>query len=84
MKLIDEISMVGLWQMEEEVQSEISSVEAVKLKLRKLKKQIKFRKSVLQQEYDDPSVFRFSKNKKQFPVSLLMANLVKLQHLTLS
>ena len=84
MELVNEISMVGLWQTEEEVQSEISSVKAVKQKLQKLKQQIKFRKFVLQQEYDDPSVFRFSKNKKQFPVSLLMANLVKLQHLTLS
>ena len=45
---------------------------------------IKFRKYVLQQEYDDPSVFRFSKkkNKKQFPVSVLMANLVKLVNAT--
>ena len=30
----------------------------------------------------DPSVFRFSKNKKQFPVSVLMANLVKLVNAT--
>ena len=74
-ELIDEISMVGLWQTEEEVQSEISSVKAVKQKLHRLKQQIKFRKFVL---HDDPSVFRFSKNKKQFPVSVLIANLVKL------
>ena len=39
--------------MEEEVHSEISSVKAVKQKLHKLKQQIKFRKFVLQQEYDD-------------------------------
>ena len=74
--------MVGLWQTEEEVHSEISSVKAVKQKLYRLKQQIKFRKLVLQQEYDDPSVFRFSKNKKQFPVSVLMANLVKLVNAT--
>ena len=82
MELVNEISMVGLWQTEEEVQSEISSVKAVKQKLQKLKQQIKFRKFVLQQEYDDPSVFRFSKNKKQFPVSVLMGNLVKLVNAT--
>ena len=47
-----------------------------------LKQQINFRKFVLQQEYDDPSVFRFSKNKKQFPVSVLLANLIKLVNVT--
>ena len=82
MELVIEISMVGLWQTEKEVQSEISSVKAVKQKLQKLKQQIKFRKFVLQQEYDDPSVFRFSKYKKQFPVSVLMTNLVKLVNAT--
>ena len=64
------------------MQSEISSIKAVKQKLQQLKQQIKFRKFVLQQEYDDPSFFRFSKSKKQFPVSVLMANLVKLVNAT--
>ena len=72
---------VGLRQKEEEVHSEISSVKAVKQKLHRLKQQIEFRKFVLQQEYDDPSIFRFS-NKKQFPVSVLMANLVMLVNAT--
>ena len=80
-ELTDEISMVGLWQTEE-VHSEISSVKAVKQKLYRVKQQIKFRKFVLQQKYDEPSVFRFCKNKKQFPVSVLMANLVKLINAT--
>ena len=58
--MVDEISMVGLWQIEEVVHTEIASVKAVKRKLHKLKQQIKFRRFVLQQE-DDPPVFRFSK-----------------------
>jgi len=59
--LIDEITMAGLWQTEEVVHTEIASVKAVKHKLHKMKQQIKFRKFVLQQEYDPPSVFRFRK-----------------------
>ena len=74
--------MAGLWQTEEVVRTEIASVKAVKRKLHKLKQQIKFRKFVLQQEYDPPSVFRFSKIKQQFPVSVLMENLVKLVNAT--
>ena len=52
--------------------------KSIQQKKNKLKAQIKFRKLVLLQEYDDKSVFNFSKKGKQLSVEDFKNNLIKL------
>ena len=76
--LVDEISLAGLWQTEEDLRRELRTMRSVKQKIHKLKQQIKFRKYVLLQEYPQKSVFNFSKQGKAFSVDQLTDNLLKL------
>ncbi len=77
-QLVDEISLAGLWQTEEDVRKELGNMRSVKQKMHKLKQQIKFRRYVLLQEYPDKSVFNFTKQGRPFSVQKLMENLLNL------
>ena len=77
-QLVEEIEINGFWQSEERVEAELVLTKSIQQKKNKLKAQIKFRKLVLLQEYDDKSVFNFSKKGKQLSVEDFKNNLIKL------
>ena len=80
-KITSEIINFGLWQSVAEIDSCLEGIKSETQKRAALKAQLRFRKTVLQQEAPD-SVYRFSSKERggQFHSQLLRDNLVKLIH----
>lgn len=61
--MTDEIQIWGLWQTEEEVDSGVIRIKKKTEKVKALKSQLRFRKTVLLQKVKDcPKVYQFTKN----------------------
>ena len=77
-KLTSETVLIGLWQTQDDVAQQLLRLKS-ETKKEALKIQLKFRKNVLQQQYSDTSVYRFSKKGVgQFSSTTLKENLLKL------
>jgi len=71
----------GLWQSESQIDEHLASYNTIPRKIEALKCQLRFRKNILKQKYEDSSVFNFSKDKVSFKVEELTSNLKTLvQH----
>ena len=79
-RLTNEIVVTGLWQTPDQVEGELSKLRTEKAKKDALKSQLKFRKTVLQQEYPDKGVYNFSKGRVQYSSKTLRENLLHLVH----
>lgn len=77
-KLVNAISVDGLWQTDNAVEAGLLCYPSVSRKIVALKQQINFRKFVLVQEASDKALFSFSKDKKQHSLEQLKQNLVRL------
>ena len=78
-KLTTAIVQHGLWQTTSQVETALSIIRSETGKREALKVQLRFRKMVLQQQYEDMSVFQFSKKGAgQFPSDVLKQNLLLL------
>lgn len=78
-KITSELLGYGLWVSSEQVQSNLSAMKTETQKRTALKAQLRFRKTVLQQEYTDDAIYRFSsKAKGQYTSQLLKGNLLQL------
>ena len=76
--LCSKISSNGFWMSVEDALTSLSKLPNETKKKAALKDQLKFRETILCQEYADRSVFQFSKAKKQFSSQKLLDNLCKL------
>ena len=72
-----QVSRDSYWRTCEVAMTKMQGLSESKKK-KALQIQIKFRQSVLKQEYRDKSVFNFSQNRKQFSSAKLYSNLTKL------
>ena len=78
-KITSELTDYGLWISPAQVKSKLSAMRSEKQKCTALKAQLRFRKTVLQQQPTDDSVYKFSsKEKGHFDSQLLCENLLKL------
>ena len=77
-RLTSKICCYGLWQSVEHVVQQLAELASVTEKKAALKSQLTFRKTVLNQKFEDKSVFAFSHNGKQFTVAQLTSYLLKL------
>jgi hypothetical protein len=80
-ELTKDISQVGLWTSEVEVDNGLEVIKGINRKKGALKLQIKFRKKVLSQNYHDKTVFQFSHQGRPYSVPELKQNLLKLLHI---
>lgn len=70
------INFGGLWQTEKQVDSVLSSIKSKRVAI---KAQLRFCKTVLQQEASNETLYKFSsKDKGQYTAQVLQANLMKL------
>ena len=77
-KLTSETVLIGLWQTQDDVAQQLLRLKSEAKKKEALKIQLKFRKNVLQQQYSDTSIYRFSKKGVgQFSSTTLKENLLK-------
>ena len=72
------IQQIGLWTSPEDIEAGLASMSSKKAKVSALKLQLNFRRKVLNQTHDDPTIFQFSKNRFTFSVEQLAQNLHKL------
>jgi len=80
-KYTNDIVYHGLWQSESQIDEHLASYNTIPRKIEALKCQLRFRKNILKQKYEDSSVFNFSKDKVSFKVEELTSNLKTLvQH----
>ena len=76
--LCSKISISGFWMSVEDAVTSLSMLPSETKKKAAFKDQLKFRETILCQEFVDGSVFQFSQAKKQFSSQELLENLCKL------
>ena len=77
-KLTEAVLVSGLWQTEEQITAGLAGLKSKTAKLKALKCQLDFRKKVLQQSYQDKTIFQATVNGKKLSVDEVTHNLIKL------